>query len=77
MRAYYAACSSRKQDRAGLRGWNGFFAIFCAVRKMGLGCKSASNLTTSGNINDRQGTSDFIFKHIGRFEDAKLRKALL
>jgi hypothetical protein len=54
-----------------------FFAIFCAVRKMELGYKNASNLTDSGNISDRQGTSDFIYKHIGRFQDAKLRKAVL
>ncbi len=53
------------------------FTLFCAVRKMALVCRNARNLSTSGGISDRYGTSDFTLKHIERFEDAKLRKEAL
>ena len=49
-----------------------FYLFFCAVRKMALVWRNARNLSTSGDISDRSGTSDFTLKHIGRFEDAKL-----
>ena len=44
---------------------------------MALVCRNARNLSTLGDISDHQGTSDFTLKHIGRFEDAKLRKEAL
>jgi hypothetical protein len=78
MRANYPACYSSKQDIASLSGWNGlFYFFFCAVRKMALVCRNARVLSTSGDMSDRQGTSDFTLKHIGRFQDAKLRKEAL
>ena len=44
---------------------------------MALVCLKARNLSTSGDIRDRQGPSDFVLKHIGRLKDAKLQKAAL
>jgi hypothetical protein len=47
------------------------FILFCAVRKIALVWRDARNLSTSGYISDRYGTSDFILKLIGRFQDAE------
>ena len=53
------------------------FILFFAVREMALVCRNARNLSTSRVFSDRKGTPDFILKHIGRFEDAKLGKEAL
>ncbi len=53
------------------------FTLFCAVRKMALVFRNTHNLSYSGDISDRQRTFDIAFKHMGRFEDARLRRAAL
>ena len=47
------------------------------MRKMALVCWNDRNLSTLRNISDRYGASHFTLNHIGRFEDAKLRKEAL
>jgi hypothetical protein len=51
-----------------------FIFIFFTVRKLARVCRKARNLSTTGGISDRYGTSDFNLTHVGRFKDAKLRK---
>ena len=78
MRANYAACCSCKQDIASLSGWNGlFYSLYALCEKMALVCRNARNLSILGDISDHQGTTNFTFNHIERFEDAKLRKEAL